>query len=488
MINNISELAFSFDNSYINLPHEFYSKIDLCPVKSPRLIILNKNLASSLGLDSDFLKSPDGISILSGNKKAPNGAYISQAYAGHQFGHFTMLGDGRALLIGEQITPDNKRFDIQLKGSGKTPYSRNGDGRAVLSPMLREYIISEAMHGLRIPTTRSLSVVSTGEDVQRDGIKQGAILTRVASSHLRFGTFEFAAYMLDKNKLKSLADYAIKRHFPFILDIQNKYIAFLQEIIKLQASLVAKWQSVGFIHGVLNTDNMSICGETIDYGPCAFMDNYNPKTVFSSIDINGRYSYQNQIAIINWNLYRFAETLIPLIDENEDKSIEILQGILPDFINLAISNFTTQMCSKIGIFSPNASDEKLLNSLLNMMKKYNEDYTNTFLALTFANFENKRMFTSEEFLLWHKKWKARINFQGKSPDEIFNLMKNSNPAVIPRNHRVEEALSAAENGNFSLVENLLKALSNPYEHSDFQKKYEKPPLQPQLNYRTYCGT
>ena len=488
MIDKNIQTGFNFDNSYINLPKEFYSHVNLKPVKSPKLVILNNNLASSLGLSLEFLKSPKGISILSGNTKADDGVYISQAYAGHQFGHFTMLGDGRALLIGEQITPSNQRFDLQLKGSGRTPFSRGGDGRAVLGPMLREYIISEAMHGLKIPTTRSLSVISTGEDVYREEIKQGAILTRVASSHIRFGTFEFASYFLDKDKLKQLADYTIKRHFPFISDEQNKYVSLLEEVIKLQASLVAKWQCVGFIHGVLNTDNMSICGETIDYGPCAFMDTYDPKTVFSSIDTEGRYSYQNQVAMVSWNLCRFAETLLPLISDDEDKAIDIAQDCLAKFTYLAISNLILGMCSKIGIFEPDSNDESLLNGLLDMMKKYKEDYTNTFLALTFKDFPKSRMFVTDEFSVWYKRYQDRIKSQGKSKEEVFNLMKNSNPAVIPRNHRVEEALAAAENGDFSVMNNLLKALANPFEHSDFQKEYSKPAPKSQCDYKTYCGT
>ena len=488
MIDKNIQTGFNFDNSYINLPKEFYSHVNLKPVKSPKLVILNNNLASSIGLSLEFLKSPKGISILSGNTKADDGAYISQAYAGHQFGHFTMLGDGRALLIGEQITPSNQRFDIQLKGSGRTPFSRGGDGRAVLGPMLREYIISEAMHGLKIPTTRSLSVISTGEDVYREEIKQGAILTRVASSHIRFGTFEFASYFLDKDKLKQLADYTIKRHFPFISDEQNKYVSLLEEVIKLQASLVAKWQCVGFIHGVLNTDNMSICGETIDYGPCAFMDTYDPKTVFSSIDTEGRYSYQNQVAMVSWNLCRFAETLLPLISDDEDKAIDIAQDCLAKFTDLAISNLILGMCSKIGIFEPDSNDESLLNGLLDMMKKYKEDYTNTFLALTFKDFPKSGMFVTDEFSIWYKKYQDRIKSQGKSKEKVFNLMKNSNPAVIPRNHRVEEALAAAENGDFSVMNNLLKALANPFEHSDFQKEYSKPAPKSQCDYKTYCGT
>ena len=488
MIDKNIQTGFNFDNSYINLPKEFYSHVNLKPVKSPKLVILNNNLASSLGLSLEFLKSPKGISILSGNTKADDGAYISQAYAGHQFGHFTMLGDGRALLIGEQITPSNQRFDIQLKGSGRTPFSRGGDGRAVLGPMLREYIISEAMHGLKIPTTRSLSVISTGEDVYREEIKQGAILTRVASSHIRFGTFEFASYFLDKDKLKQLADYTIKRHFPFISDEQNKYVSLLEEVIKLQASLVAKWQCVGFIHGVLNTDNMSICGETIDYGPCAFMDTYDPKTVFSSIDTEGRYSYQNQIAMVSWNLCRFAETLLPLISDDEDMAIDIAQDCLAKFTDLAISNLISGMCSKIGIFEPDSNDESLLNGLLDMMKKYKEDYKKNYLELTFKDFPKSGMFATDEFSIWYKKYQDRIKSQGKSKEEVFNLMKNSNPAVIPRNHRVEEALAAAENGDFSVMNNLLKALANPFEHSDFQKEYSKPAPKSQCDYKTYCGT
>ena len=488
MTNKVIKTGFNFDNSYINLPKGFYSYVDLKPVKSPSLIILNENLSDSLGLNKDFLKSKEGIYILSGNASAENGAYISQAYAGHQFGTFTMLGDGRALLIGEQITPSGDRFDIQLKGSGITPYSRNGDGRAVLGPMLREYIVSEAMHGLKIPTTRSLSVVSTGEDVYREKIEQGAILTRVAASHIRFGTFEYTSYMLGPDKLKALADYTINRHFSFIENNENKYVDFINEVMRRQIKLVAKWQSVGFIHGVLNTDNMSICGETIDYGPCAFMDVYDPDTVFSSIDTHGRYSYKNQSFIINWNLCRLAEALLPLIDDDENKAIEIMQNNLDKFTELFTSEIISNMSSKIGIFSPTEDDIPLLNELLSMMKKYKQDFTNTFISLTFGDFPKNEMFSSDEFVNWHKKWQARISSQEKSKDEIFNLMKNSNPAVIPRNYRVEEAISAAEKGDFSVMNNLLKALSNPYEHSEFQKEYAKLPAPSQCVYKTYCGT
>ncbi len=300
------KIGWNFDNSYSRLPKLFFSKIDLNPVSSPQLVILNYPLAKSLGLNADALKSNDGISILSGNKTIEEGAFIAQAYAGHQFGNFTILGDGRALLIGEQITPLGERFDIQLKGSGRTPYSRGSDGRAALGPMLREYIISEAMNALGIPTTRSLAVVKTGEPVIRRTLEQGAILTRVASSHVRFGTFQYVSQYGNLEQLKELADYCLKRHYSHVKDDENKYINFLNEVIKAHASLVAKWQSIGFIHGVMNTDNMTISGETIDYGPCAFMDNYNPNTVFSSIDVNGRYAYKNQPIMAEWNLCRFA--------------------------------------------------------------------------------------------------------------------------------------------------------------------------------------
>ncbi|MGL5692978.1 MAG: protein adenylyltransferase SelO, partial [Peptostreptococcaceae bacterium] len=306
------EVIFNFDNSYIKLPDKFYSKVTLNPVKKPELVIFNYELAKQLNINSTELTSKEGLKILSGSVEVQEGSYIAQAYAGHQFGNFTMLGDGRALLIGEQITTSGDRYDIQLKGSGKTTYSRRGDGRAVLGPMLREYIMSEAMHNLKIPTTRGLAVVKTNKSVIREYVKQGAILTRVSSSHLRFGTFEYASNFGTLEDVKVLADYAINRHYPFIKDDENKYYNFLREVINVQASLVAKWMCVGFIHGVMNTDNMTISGETIDYGPCAFMDTYKSKTVFSSIDTYGRYSYENQPLLAQWNLCRFAETLIPL--------------------------------------------------------------------------------------------------------------------------------------------------------------------------------
>ena len=482
------QIGWNFDNSYSRLPKLFFSKIDLSPVPSPKLVILNYPLAKDLGLDANALKSNDGISILSGNKKIEEGAFIAQAYAGHQFGNFTMLGDGRALLIGEQITPSGKRFDIQLKGSGRTPYSRGGDGRAALGPMLREYIISEAMNALKIPTTRSLAVVKTGEPVIRRTLEQGAILTRVASSHIRFGTFQYIAQYGNLENLKELSNYCIKRHYPHIKDDINKYINFLNEVVKAHASLVAKWQSVGFIHGVMNTDNMTISGETIDYGPCAFMDNYNPDTVFSSIDINGRYSYKNQPLMAEWNLCRFAETLLPLIHENKDEAIKIAQSSVSNFYNIYYSNWIEIMRSKLGLFNKEVQDKDLIEDLLNIMKKYNADYTNTFIELTFNKNINNDMFKSTEFKNWYNTWQERLKRQSQSKESVHQLMKNSNPAVIPRNHRVEESLKGATEGDYSIMMNLLNVLSKPYEHSKDQEEYAKLPKPSSCPYKTYCGT
>ena len=361
------------------------------------MIIFNDSLATSLGLDVQALKSEEGLAVLAGNR-IPEGALpLAQAYAGHQFGHFAMLGDGRAMLIGEQITPLGERFDIQLKGSGRTPYSRGGDGRAALGPMLREYIISEAMHALGIPTTRSLAVVTTGESIIRETDLPGAILTRVAASHLRFGTFQYVAKWGTDEELRSLADYALQRHFPEIEADESRYLALLQEVIKRQAALVAKWQLVGFIHGVMNTDNMTISGETIDYGPCAFMDTYDPATVFSSIDIQGRYAYGNQPNIVGWNLARFAETLIPLLHEDYAEGAKLAQDAISDFPEQYHSNWLTGMRAKLGLFNEEKQDESLIEDLLRMMEKYHADYTNTFRALTFNKLEDTALFGTPEF-------------------------------------------------------------------------------------------
>nr|WP_230203701.1 YdiU family protein [Bacillus massiliigorillae] len=484
----MTNTGWNFDNSYARLPKLFYKNMNPTPVKSPQLIILNQSLAKSLGLNPDKLQSEDAIAVFAGNKIPEGAEPLAQAYAGHQFGHFNMLGDGRAILLGEQITPQGERHDIQLKGSGRTPYSRGGDGRAALGPMLREYIISEAMHSLGIPTTRSLAVVTTGEGVARETYLPGAILTRVAGSHIRVGTFQFAVNFGSADDVRTLADYTIKRHYPDIKEDANRYLALLEEVIKRQADLIAKWQLVGFIHGVMNTDNMTISGETIDYGPCAFMDTYDPATVFSSIDEQGRYAFGNQPYIGLWNLTRFAETLVPLLHEKQEEAIKIAENALSEFAMLFQSNWYAGLRAKLGIFNEEKKDEELIKVLLDMMEEYRADYTNTFRALTIDKLENTVLHDKEEFKQWYQQWQERLNRQEESKEASLNLMKKSNPAVIPRNHRVEEALKAAVNGDFSVMERLLNILSNPFAYTPEQEEYCKLPEPSNIPYRTFCGT
>lgn len=483
------EIGWNLDNSYAKLPQMFFTKTNPSPVPLPQLVAFNHSLARSLGLDSQVLQGNDGVEVFAGNK-IPSGAFpIAQAYAGHQFGYFTMLGDGRAVLLGEQITPLGERVDIQLKGSGRTPYSRGGDGRAGLGPMLREYIISEAMAGLGIPTSRSLAVVTTGENIFRREEEQGAILTRIASSHLRIGTFQYVAERGSLDELRALADYAIKRHFPHIESDNNPYLALLKEVIKTQASLIAKWQLVGFIHGVMNTDNMTISGETIDYGPCAFMDNYDPATVFSSIDTHGRYAYGNQPIIGQWNLARLAETLLPLVDKGEEKAIKLAEDAIGEFMVLYEVNWLDGMRAKLGIFNKEEDDKILIEELLGIMLKYKADFINTFRVLTFNNMEDNDLHKTIEFAKWNKKWQSRLSRQQQSKILSHQLMKDSNPALIPRNHRVEEALKAAvEEGNYGIMQRLIDILSNPYAHTEEQINYSKLPNTLPSSYQTFCGT
>ncbi|KZE15549.1 protein adenylyltransferase SelO [Priestia aryabhattai] len=484
---NQKETGWNLRNSYAELPNIFFTPLDPNPVSSPKIVKFNDSLAASLGLQKEQLQSQEGVSILAGNS-VPKGAFpLAQAYAGHQFGHFNMLGDGRAMLIGEQVTPSGERVDLQLKGSGRTPYSRGGDGRAALGPMLREYMISEAMQALGVPTTRSLAVVTTGESIVREKELPGAILTRVASSHLRFGTFQFAAKWGTVENLQALADYALERHFSHIEKNEKKYLSFLQEVIKRHATLVAKWQLIGFIHGVMNTDNMTISGETIDYGPCAFMDTYDPEIVFSSIDVQGRYAYQNQPGITGWNLARFAEALLPLLDQDIEKAVEIAQNAVTEFPKLYRENWLAGMQAKLGLFNEEKEDEALFQELLTMMKTYKADYTNTFRALTFNKPGKSDLFESEEFAQWQELWQKRLGRQKQSKAESEELMKHNNPAVIPRNHRVEAALDAAQKGDYSVMEDLLEVLSSPYESPD-QSEYCTPSAPSNQPYQTYCGT
>lgn len=477
------------ENTYCELPNIFYSKEIPEKILNPKLVEFNKELAEDLGLDLKFLNSDEGIQYLVGNKLLEGSTPMAQAYAGHQFGHFTMLGDGRAILLGEFISRNGQRFDIQLKGAGKTKYSRGGDGKAALGPMLREYIISEGMYGLKIPTTRSLAVISTGENVIREEILEGALLVRIAKSHIRVGTFQFARNFGDVEDLKKLADYTLNRHFKKDSYEGNSYLYLLKEVINNQAKLISKWQLVGFIHGVMNTDNMTISGETIDYGPCAFMDSYDINTVFSSIDINGRYAYGNQPKIGVWNLTRFAESLLPLLDDDIDNAIKIAEEALSNYGKLYNEYYFNGMRAKLGLFNKEEEDENLILSLLTIMNKFKADYTNTFLNLTLGNLEEMSIFKSDDFKKWYESWQARLAKQNKSRDEIKKLMQSNNPTVIPRNYIVENAIKAAVNNNdYSVINKFLEALKNPYDYSNISEEYSKIPEVPSCPYKTYCGT
>ncbi|WP_050615494.1 protein adenylyltransferase SelO [Bacillus testis] len=480
--------GWNFDNSYVRLPDFFYSDVKPDSVKEPELIIFNEPLAVSLGLDAARLESDEGAAVFAGNEVPEGAEPIAQAYAGHQFGHFTMLGDGRAILLGEQITPGGKRFDIVLKGAGRTPYSRGGDGRAALGPMLRECIISEAMYALGIPTTRSLAVAATGEAVARETYLEGAVLTRVADSHLRVGTFEYAARFGTVEELRALADYAIERHYPACAEEENRYLAFLQGVIGRQADLIAKWQLVGFIHGVMNTDNMTISGETIDYGPCAFMDVYDPATVFSSIDQQGRYAYGNQPYMALWNLTRFAEALLPLLSGEQEEAVKLAEDALAQFAKQFQSKWLDGMRAKLGIFGEKDGDEGLIQDLLKLMEKDQADYTNTFRALALGEWEQTGLNGQEDGALWHRRWEERLEGQMESKEDSLALMKKSSPAVIPRNHRVEAALDSAIEGDHSVLEKLLAVLEEPYAYSAEQEEYSTLPEPPDEPYRTFCGT
>ncbi|MFC4600925.1 protein adenylyltransferase SelO [Cohnella hongkongensis] len=481
--------GWNFDNSYSRLPEMLFTRMNPAPVRSPELVVLNGPLAESLGLNADALRGGDAAAVFAGNRVPEGASPLAQAYAGHQFGHFNKLGDGRALLLGEQITPAGERYDIQLKGSGRTPYSRGGDGRAALGPMLREYIVSEAMHALGIPTTRSLAVVSTGESIYREKELPGAVLTRVAASHIRVGTFQYAAAWGGVEEVRTLVDYTLRRHYPeAVSGAAGSALVLLQEAIRRQARLIAQWQLVGFIHGVMNTDNMALSGETIDYGPCAFMDVYDPATVFSSIDTNGRYAYGNQPQIAVWNLARFAETLLPLLHDDEERAISAAEGVLGEFGGLYHGHWLAGMRAKLGISSAEDQDEELVKDLLILMQKHRADYTNTFRSLTANAPEETPLHGVEEFDRWQERWQARLGRQSASREEARQLMRVSNPAVIPRNHRVEEALEAAERGEYSVMERLLAVLRQPYAHSPEQAEYAAPPEPSEFPYRTFCGT
>lgn len=456
---------FNFDNSYAKLPGTFFSRILPTPVASPRMIIFNEGLAKELALNFLAFSKEEQAEVFSGNILPEGAEPIAQAYVGHQFGNFVILGDGRANLVGEHLTPQKKRFDIQLKGSGQTPYSRRGDGRAALAPMLREYLISEAMNELGIPTTRSLAVVSTGEKVYRETEFPGAILTRIATSHIRVGTFQFAAALHGDEAVEKLINYTITRHFA---DKKNA-AELLRIVCERQADLIVEWLRVGFTHGVMNTDNMSICGETIDYGPCAFLDEYDPQKTFSSIDYYGRYAFANQPIIAQWNLARFAETLLPFLSREE------AENEIDNFRLIYQEKYLNMMRRKLGIIGAESGDEKLISDLLNLMHQTKSDYTNSFHNL--ENFDKN----------WCEKWQKR-RAQNQTISESNALMQKTNPLIISRNHKVDEALNSAVAGDMEPFNNLLAALKNPYQESDNKKPYQLPPSEAEKITQTFCGT
>jgi serine/tyrosine/threonine adenylyltransferase len=481
--------GWHLSHSYRELPGLFYADAAPGPVRNPRVVVLNRPLATQLGLDPEALSGPEGAAILAGNALPEGSRPIAQAYAGHQFGHFTTLGDGRAILLGEQITPSGDRFDIQLKGPGPTRYSRRGDGRAAVGPMLREYIISEAMHALGIPTTRSLAVVATGEPVYRETVLQGAVLTRVAASHIRVGTMQWAAAAGGAAAVKALADYTLKRHYPQLADSADPYMALFEAIVERQASLIARWQLVGFIHGVMNTDNMALSGETIDYGPCAFMDHYDPATVFSSIDSGGRYAYGNQPAIAQWNLARLAEAMLPVFDADAERAVERATAALDRFPQLFQQHWLDGMRAKLGLFTQEPGDASLAEDLLAWMHRRSADFTNTFRSLTRGRLLEETATADADLETWHERWRGRRAHQSRSLDEATALMRQHNPAFIPRNHKVEEALDAATtHDDLSVMERLLEVLASPYDHDRDLPAFSTPPGGDARPYRTYCGT
>ncbi|MDA8383544.1 MAG: YdiU family protein [Betaproteobacteria bacterium] len=501
-------MDWNFDDSYTRLPEPFFARVRPTPVKAPVIAVLNRRLAEALGLDAQALMRPDGAGMLAGNRCHPSSTPIAQAYAGHQFGHFTLLGDGRAHLLGEHLTPDGRRVDIQLKGSGVTPYSRRGDGRAALGPMLRECLVAEAMHGFGIPTTRGLAVVATGEAVFRETPLPGAILARVASSHIRVGTFEFAAALdagldvpghpapraADGTHTRALADYTLRRHYPALIGEPTRYADLLRAVMARQAALVAAWMRVGFVHGVMNTDNMTISGETIDFGPCAFVEQYDPATVFSSIDVQGRYAFGNQGRIAQWNLARFAETLLPLLDADPKAALDTAEHLIGEFPALFERHFQAAMRSKLGLGNEEPGDPALIASLLEWMHRAGADYTNTFrdlssrVAMDDPERANPR-FKDPAFTAWHARWTARLARQPGHFEDAAIRMRTANPAIIPRNHRVEEAIGAAvDAGDLGPTHRFLDVLADPCSAALDGSDYRQLPTRDQQVFQTFCGT
>jgi len=477
---------FNFNNSYKKLSDVFYAEVMPESIANPEMVLWNERLALELGIDTTKLYKKELPDFLSGIRLPEGSEPLAMAYAGHQFGYFTMLGDGRAVLLGEHLDPDNKRFDIQLKGSGRTPFSRRGDGRATFRAMLREYLISECMHNLGVPTSRSLAVVTTGQAVHREQVHQGAVLTRIMDSHLRIGTFEFARQHTEKTHQKELLEYAISRHYPEITSSENPAFDFLKAVMQRNLDLVIHWMRIGFVHGVMNTDNISIAGQTFDYGPCAFMNTYDIKTVFSSIDTNGRYSYGNQPDIMLWNLSVFAGTLLPFIHDNQDQAVEMAKSALNQFSVDYQESWKKMMCSKLGFATFQKDELILLDRLLDWMKVKRADYTNTFLVLS-ETLPTTGIYIDEVFLNFQKEWKAHVN-EVSSWETAMQIMSKNNPLVIPRNHLVEKALDEATEGqSFDLFKRIISGTGIGKMNSSLIELQES--LQEfDTGYQTFCGT
>jgi uncharacterized protein YdiU (UPF0061 family) len=490
-------MRLGLEHTYSTLPPRFYARVAPTVVERPQLVVFNRALAEELGLDAGAVEA-EAAAMFSGNALPEDANTIAMAYAGHQFGGFVpRLGDGRALLLGEVRDRHGVLRDIQLKGSGLTPFSRTADGRAALGPMLREYLISEAMHAFGIPTTRSLAVVTTGERVYREDILPGAVLTRVAASHIRVGTFQYFAARGDQEGVRELLDYVIARHYPEARHAENPALAVFKMVAERQASLIAKWMLVGFIHGVMNTDNMALSGETIDYGPCAFMDTYDPNTVFSSIDHNGRYAYNNQPAIAQWNLARFAETLLPLIDPDSEKAVTAAMDALEPFIEKFDAHFLNGIRRKIGLSSERDGDAELIKRLFTTMRNADADFTLTFRRLALAAESSdgdaavRELFAQPtEIDKWLQDWRQRLAADSEtSPADRAAAMRRVNPAFIPRNHRVEAALNAASgSGDLAPFQRLLGILQHPFDDQPESAEYERPPEPAERVLQTFCGT
>ncbi len=486
---------FNFDNSFARSLEGFFVSCQAATATAPKLLQFNHALAEELGLDPVALDSEAGLAIFSGNVAPEGSEPLAQVYAGHQFGGFNpQLGDGRALLLGEIIDTRQRRRDIQLKGSGRTPFSRGGDGKAALGPVLREYLIGEGMYTLGIPTTRALAAVTTGEDVYREIPLPAAVLTRVAASHIRVGTFQFFAARDDADKVRELADYVIARHYPDTVDAENPYLAFFAAVIDTQASLVARWMNIGFIHGVMNTDNMTISGETIDYGPCAFMDTYAPDTVFSSIDTQGRYAFANQSVILSWNLARLAETLIPLVDPDKDRSVGLLTDMIQRIQPIYETYWLNGMRSKIGLSTEDSLDLELVKDLLLVMKDGHADFTLVFRRLAQAlrgDSDAVRQLFEEPgaYDIWARRWRERLELDGTAAEICAQAMDRVNPIYIPRNHKVEEALAAAvDQQDMKPFSELLAVLSHPFDEVTGNEAYAAPAPATDTPYQTFCGT